>query len=155
VDTRLRKLDKGEYDAVILAAAGLRRLGLSERISAAFDVDEMLPAVGQGALGLEIREGDDTVAAIVSKLEHQPTRAACTAERALLRGLGGGCQLPIAGYATVEGGTIRLRGMVATATGDKMIREQTVGRVEDAESIGKTLAELILNKGAATLLPGF
>jgi hydroxymethylbilane synthase len=155
VDTRLRKLDKGEYDAVILAAAGLRRLGLSERISAAFDVDEMLPAVGQGALGLEIREGDDTVAAIVSKLEHQPTRAACTAERALLRGLGGGCQLPIAGHATVEGGTIRLRGMVATATGDKMIREQTVGRVEDAESIGKTLAELILNKGAATLLPGF
>src|SRR5207248_1899707 len=98
VDTRLRKLDAGEYDAVILAAAGLRRLGLAHRISAPLAIEEMLPAVGQGALGIETRSDEETQK-LLTQLNHAQTRAACTAERSLLRALGGGCQLPIAGHA--------------------------------------------------------
>src|ERR687885_546131 len=122
VDTRLRKLDAGEFDAVILASAGLRRLGFADRISAPIETDEMLPAVSQGALGLETRADDARSVALVSRLEHAPTRAAVLAERALLRALGGGCQVPIAAYATVEGGRLRLDGLVASLDGSQVLR---------------------------------
>ena len=152
VDTRLRKLDAGEYDAVILASAGLRRLGLAERISASLEPEEMLPAVGQGALGIETRADDVETLELVKGLEHAETRAACTAERSLLRELGGGCQLPIAGHATVNGETLRLDGLVASAGGERLIRETIESTSADAAQAGKTLAQRLLDEGAASLI---
>ena len=152
VDTRLRKLDEGQYDAVILAAAGLRRLGLQERISAYLEPAEMLPAVSQGALGIETRAGDVETIALLLPLDHAQTRAACLAERALLRGLGGGCQLPIAAHAFVHEEYLRLDGLVASVGGEMLIREMIEGRREDAAQLGQTLAESLLAKGAASLL---
>lgn len=152
VDTRLRKLDEGQYDALILACAGLRRLGLDNRISAPLPASEMLPAVGQGALGIETRADDKDTLEAVSKLDHKFTRLACTAERALLRSLGGGCQLPIAAYAVVREKKIRLDGLVAERQGNRIIRDRIVGGLNEAEEIGKRLAEQLLNQGAAELL---
>jgi hydroxymethylbilane synthase len=152
VDTRLRKLDEGLYDAVILAAAGLRRLGWASRISAYLDTTEMLPAVGQGALGIETRAADAETIELVRALDHAPTRAACVAERALLRGLGGGCQLPIAAHAVVHEEHLRLDGLVASIGGEKLIRETLEGQREDAAQLGQRLAESLLAKGAASLL---
>jgi porphobilinogen deaminase len=152
VDTRLRKLDAGEYDAVILASAGLRRLGLQERISAALEPEEMLPAVGQGALGIETRADDLETIALVAGLEHAETRAACTAERSLLRELGGGCQLPIAGHAIVNGESLRLDGLVTSVNGERLIRETIESTLADAIQAGKTLAQKLLDKGAASLI---
>ncbi|HEV2765726.1 MAG TPA: hydroxymethylbilane synthase [Pyrinomonadaceae bacterium] len=152
VDTRLRKLDAGEYDAVILASAGLRRLGFADRITAAVSISEMLPAVGQGALGIETRADDEETNELVSLLEHAPTRAACTAERALLRALGGGCQVPIAAHATVEGDGLRLEALVAAVSGEHVIRDTLEGDVSEAERVGGKLAALLLERGAATLL---
>ncbi len=152
VDTRLRKLDEGQYDALILACAGLRRLGLDNRISAPLPASEMLPAVGQGALGIETRADDKDTLEAVSKLDHKFTRLACTAERALLRSLGVGCQLPIAAYAVVREKKIRLDGLVAERQGNRIIRDRIVGGLNEAEEIGKRLAEQLLNQGAAELL---
>ncbi len=152
VDTRLRKLDEGQYDALILACAGLRRLGLENRISAPLPASEMLPAVGQGALGIETRADDIETIEAVGKLDHKFTRLACTAERALLRGLGGGCQLPIAAYAIVREKKIRLDGLVAERQGNRIIRDRIVGGLGEAEEIGKRLAEQLLAQGAAELL---
>ncbi|HJU54648.1 MAG TPA: hydroxymethylbilane synthase, partial [Pyrinomonadaceae bacterium] len=124
VDTRLRKLDAGDYDAVVLASAGLRRLGLAERISAPLETEEMLPAVGQGALGIETRAADEETKVMVAAADDEKTRAACTAERALLRELGGGCQLPIAAHAVVVGEErLRLGGLVALPSGETVIRD--------------------------------
>lgn len=124
VDTRLRKLDAGWYDALILASAGLRRLGLAHRISAPVSTGEMLPAVGQGALGIETRGDGGEAARLAARLDHAPTRAACVAERALLRRLGGGCQVPIAAHGTMlEGGILRLEGLVAALDGARVIRD--------------------------------
>lgn len=152
VDTRLRKLDAGHYDAIILAAAGLRRLGLSERISAAVETAEMLPAVGQGALGIETREADEETVRLVSAVDDERTRAACLGERALLRELGGGCQLPIAGHGVVREGWLRLEGLVAARTGRSVIREWVEGEAAEAERWGAELARRLLVKGADTLL---
>lgn len=152
VDTRLRKLDAGWYDAVILAAAGLRRLGLAERISAYLDPTEMLPAVGQGALGIETRSDDREAITVVQAMNHAPTRAACSAERSLLRALGGGCQLPIAGHASVQENILRLDGLVASRNGEQQIRDTIEGRANDAEQLGNMLAETLLARGAATLI---
>lgn len=152
VDTRLRKLDEGQYDALILACAGLRRLGLDSRISAPLLVGEMLPAVGQGAIGIETRADDTETIDAVSKLDHKFTRLACTAERALLRSLGGGCQLPIAAYAVVRQKRIRLDGLVAEPQGNRVIRDRIVGGLEEAEEIGARLAAELLRQGAAELL---
>jgi len=152
VDTRLRKLDSGDYDAVILAAAGLRRLGFAGRISAAVAVGEMLPAVGQGALGLETRAGDEETNEVVRLLEHEPTRAACTAERALLRALGGGCQVPIAAHATHADGRLRLEALVASVGGERVIRDTLDGRPDEAERVGGKLAAILLERGADALL---
>ncbi|HYP53792.1 MAG TPA: hydroxymethylbilane synthase [Pyrinomonadaceae bacterium] len=152
VDTRLRKLDSGDYDAVILASAGLRRLGLAGRISAAVSSDEMLPAVGQGALGVETRADDEATNEAVRLLEHAPTRAACTAERALLRALGGGCQVPIAAHARADGGALSLEALVASASGEHIIRDTLEGATEEAERVGGKLAALLLERGAGALL---
>ncbi|HEV2915942.1 MAG TPA: hydroxymethylbilane synthase [Pyrinomonadaceae bacterium] len=155
VDTRLRKLDAGDYDCVILAAAGLRRLGFAERIDAAIPIDEMLPAVSQGALGLETRAHDSAVIELLAPLDHEPTRLACTAERALLRGLGGGCQLPIAAHAAVSADHMRLEGLASSLSGDILIREALEGRASDAAELGETLARRLLERGAGSLLAGF
>ncbi|MDT5062306.1 MAG: hydroxymethylbilane synthase [Acidobacteriota bacterium] len=151
VDTRLRKLDAGDYDAIILASAGLRRLGLQHRISAPIEIEEMLPAVGQGALGIETRN-DEELTSLLAPLDHQETRAACTAERALLRALGGGCQLPIAGHAIVSGERLKLEGMVAAVSGETIIRDSLEGAASDAEQLGSELATRLLKNGAQSLL---
>jgi hydroxymethylbilane synthase len=152
VDTRLRKLDDGEYDAIILAAAGLRRLGFAERISAAIETSEMLPAVSQGALGVETRADADAVNALVARLDHAETRAAVVAERALLRHLGGGCQVPIAAHAEVREGGLHLAGLVASLDGAEVIRDTLDGPASDAERVGESLAARMVERGAAQLL---
>jgi hydroxymethylbilane synthase len=152
VDTRLRKLDEGQYDALVLACAGLRRLGLDHRISTPLPASEMLPAVGQGALGIEIRVDDADTLAAISKLDHKFTRLACLAERALLRSLGGGCQLPIAAYAVVREKRIRLDGLVADREGKRIVRDRISGALDVAEELGARLGEQLLASGARELL---
>lgn len=150
VDTRLKKLDAGWYDAIVLASAGLRRLGFDERISAAIDTAEMLPAVGQGALGIETRTDDDATNELVALLEHAPARAACTAERALLFSLGGGCMVPIAAHATVAGSRLRLEALVAGAA--RVIRDSIEGETAHAARAGERLAARLREMGADDLL---
>ena len=152
VDTRLRKLDEGQYDALVLACAGLRRLQLDGRISIALTTDQMLPAVGQGALAIETRAGDDATIEIVRRLDHKFTRIACIAERALLRQLGGGCQLPIAAHAVVRDKRIRLDGLVADPDGKQIVRERASGGLDEAEELGGLLGEQLLANGARELL---
>ncbi len=152
VDTRLRKLDAGWYDAVVLASAGLRRLDLHYRISAYLEPGEILPAVGQGALGVQTRADDRTAIEMVEKLDHAPTRIACTAERALLRELGGGCLLPIAGHAVIKGDRLRLDGLVAHPNGARVLRDQLDGATNEPVGLGHALAQRLLSNGAADLL---
>ena len=152
VDTRLRKLDEGEYDAIILAAAGLRRLGFADRISAPIETDEMLPAVGQGSLGVETRADAEATNALVARLNHAETRAAVVAERALLRHLGGGCQVPIAAHARVRGDSLHLTALVASLDGAEIIRDALDGPAAAAEDLGQTLAARLVERGAASLL---
>lgn len=141
VDTRLRKLDEGQYDAIILACAGLRRLGLASRITVAIDPAQMIPAVGQGALGVETRASDEFTIEQVRVLDHESTRVACLAERSFLRALGGGCQLPIAAHATVESELVHLTGLVAAPDGSQIVRDQITGNTADAELLGEQLAK--------------
>jgi hydroxymethylbilane synthase len=148
VDTRIRKLDEGQYDAAILASAGLLRLGLADRISARIPVSEMLPAVGQGAIAIETRRNDEFSVETTSRLDHRETRLACLAERAFLRGLGGGCQLPIAAHAVLENERLVLDGLVAKPDGSKIWRDQLSGPTGEAEQIGSSLAVLLLQRGA-------
>lgn len=152
VDSRIRKLDEGQYDALILAAAGLRRLELASRISGLIPIEEMLPAVGQGALAIETRAHDVRTVEIVSSLDHEPTRNACLAERAFLRGLGGGCQLPIGGYARVSEGQISLEGLVGDREGNEIVRGKLTGPVTEAERLGAELAAQLIAQGADKLL---
>ena len=152
VDTRLRKLDEGQYDALVLACAGLRRLGLENRISAPLPTSQMLPAVGQGALGIETRVDDDNTNRAAGKLDHKFTRLACLAERAFLRRLGGGCQLPIAAYAVVREKRIRLDGLVTDPQGKQIVRDRIAGGLDEAENLGSRLAEQVLARGARELL---
>lgn len=155
VDTRLRKLDAGEYDAVILASAGLLRLGLGKRISAPVEIEEMLPAVGQGALAIETRKDEMELINLLAALEDKETRAACTAERALLRSLGGGCQLPIAAHALFKESGLQLHGMVAAVNGETIIRESLEDATGDAEQLGSRLGLHLLERGAQSLIDGF
>jgi hydroxymethylbilane synthase len=152
VDTRLRKLDAGEYDAIILATAGLRRLGFTERISTSISPEVILPAVSQGALGIETRVDDPAIVNLITSLEHAPTRSACEAERALLRALGGGCQVPIAAHAVELHVGLRLEGLVAAPSGDTVLREAIEGDASEAAVLGETLARRLLECGAASLL---
>ena len=152
VDTRLRKLDEGQYDALVLACAGLRRLDREDRISAPLSTQEMLPAVGQGAIAIEARAGDEDTVGVVSKLDHKFTRLACAAERSFLLSLGGGCLLPIAAYAIVRDKRIRLQGLVADALGKRIVRDHISGPLDEAEKLGSRLAERLLANGAGDLL---
>jgi hydroxymethylbilane synthase len=150
VDTRLRKLDDGEYDAIVLAAAGLRRLGWQDRICELIPVDVMCPAVGQGALAIEARDDAGPGLELVRKLNHHPTMLAVTAERALLATLEGGCQVPIGGYAHVDGETIHLRAIVASPDGSRIVRGERSG--SDPGKIGTDLGRELLDKGAREIL---
>jgi len=152
VDTRIRKLDEGQYDALILASAGLVRLGLHDRISLRIPISHMLPAVGQGAIAIETRSDDDFAIGTTRKLDHRETRLACLAERAFLRGLGGGCQLPIAAHARIEGELLKLDGLVAKPDGSKRLQESLSGPSETAEALGASLAAVLIQQGAQALL---
>ena len=154
VDTRVRKLDEGQYDALILASAGLIRLGLRERISAAIDASEILPAVGQGAIAIETRADDEITLDATRKLNHRETELACRAERAFLRGLGGGCQFPIAAHAVVSGEQLKLEGLVAAPDGSEILRGTSSGTAEEGEAIGASLAARLIDQGADSLLGG-
>jgi hydroxymethylbilane synthase len=152
VDTRLRKLDAGEYDAIILAAAGLRRLDYGNRITEYLNAEVMLSAVGQGALGIESREDDKRVNDLLKALDHTPTRLACLAERAFLKGLGGGCLVPIAAYCKAEADRLHMDGLVARPDGSEIMRGTLHARLEEAEMLGQRLAEDFLQRGAKRLL---
>jgi hydroxymethylbilane synthase len=152
VDTRLRKLDEGQYDALILASAGLRRLELDDRIDAAISIEEMVPAVGQGAIAIETRADDAFVIETTGELDHHETRLCCLAERAFLRSLGGGCQFPIAAHAIVENEELKLDGLVATPDGAQILRDQLSGPLDNSDEIGSSLAERLIARGANSLL---
>lgn len=152
VDTRLRKLDEGELDAIILASAGLDRLGFGERITERLSEELVLPAVGQGALAIETRSDDDEINKIVGAINHEQTRLTCDAERAFLKGLGGGCLVPIAAHAQIESGTMKLKGLVASPDGTEIIRDQVSGEAQDARTIGERLANELLKRGAGRIL---
>jgi hydroxymethylbilane synthase len=150
VDTRIRKLDEGQYDAVILASAGLVRLGLQERISARIAINEMLPAVGQGAIAIETRSDNEFAGESVSRLDHRETRLACLAERAFLRSLGGGCQFPIAAHAVLDGDVLHLDGLVAKPDGSEILRGSSSGT--DPDALGTSLAAKLSAQGADSIL---
>ncbi len=151
VDTRLRKLDDGDFDAIILAAAGLVRLGLGARITEYLDHSVSLPAVGQGIVGLECRNAPDLLA-LLEPLDHRPTRECLTAERAFAARLEGSCQSPIAGFATVAGRALRLEGLVGAPDGATVYRQAVEGDARDGVALGRSLAEALLEAGAAGLL---
>ena len=152
VGTRLSKLDAGNYDAIILASAGLKRLGLAERIRHTLEPVVSLPAVGQGALGLECRSQDQVVLDLILPLMHAETNACVRAERAFNAYLEGGCQVPIAGYATLENGQIHLEGRVGSVDGQTLLKAQQVGLPEQAEQLGVKLAQDLLAQGAGEIL---
>jgi len=152
VDTRIRKVDEGEVDAVVLAVAGLERLGLLGRATELFDHDGMLPAVGQGALAVEARADDAELLDLLSAIDHQQTRLACEAERAFLRRLGGGCLLPFGALAVVEGEAVRMSGFISDMAGERVFRGEVSGPSKDAESVGVRLAEALLEQGAAAFV---
>jgi len=152
VDTRLRKLEAGELQAVILAAAGLKRLGLTHRITQIMRPEVVLPAIGQGALGLEVRAHDTNTIDLLRPLNHPPTEVTVRAERAFLRRLEGGCQVPLAAHARLDGETLVLRGMVAKLDGSALIRDHMTGKTKDAEALGIELAEKLLAAGADRIL---
>jgi hydroxymethylbilane synthase len=152
LDTRIRKLETEGLDAIVVAAAGVKRLGLTHRITELLSPDLLLPAIGQGALGIEIRQGDGTATAMVAGLDHPETHAAVLAERGFLRRLEGGCQVPIAAYARVMGDRIALRGLVAGLDGETLIRGERSGPLTDPEGLGTQVAEDLLARGAAEIL---
>jgi hydroxymethylbilane synthase len=152
VDTRLRKLDEGDYDALLLASAGLIRLGLRDRIALHVPIKEMLPAVGQGAIGIETRADNEAAVEAVRKLQHGPTRIACLAERSLLRELGGGCQFPIAAHGMVQDNEIQLEALVAKPDGSQVLRDSLSGSSDNPEELGAALANKLNQQGAQELL---
>lgn len=155
INTRLRKLDEGEFNAIILAAAGLKRMGLGSRISDYLSLDESLPAAGQGALGIECRANDEATQALIAPLNDPITHACVTAERAMCRRLGGGCQLPVAAFAQIHHDKLLLRGLVASNNGMRILRAKLEGDPKNADSIGKRVAEELLQQGADKILKEF
>lgn len=152
VDTRLRKLETENLHAIILAAAGLKRLGLSNRITQTLPFDQVLPAVGQGALGIEIRKDDEQTLNLLHFLDHKATRIAVSTERAFLKELEGGCQVPIAGLAQLDEDKLSFQGMVAEIDGSRILREEIIGTKDQAEEIGIALATRLLDSGAGSIL---
>jgi hydroxymethylbilane synthase len=152
VGTRLRKLDEGGYDGILLAAAGIIRLGLGERITQLIPQSVLLPAIGQGAIGIECRAGDNTVQEIIAPLNDHDTSLCVQTERAFSRRLFGGCQLPIAGQAVIKGNEINLTGLVAEVDGSEVIKSELSGNLTDGDNIGVSLAETLLERGADEIL---
>ncbi|OGS81248.1 MAG: hydroxymethylbilane synthase [Gallionellales bacterium GWA2_55_18] len=152
VQTRLRKLDEGKYAAIILAAAGLKRLGLGARIRNIISSEDSLPAVGQGALGIECRTDRADVIALLQPLHHPDTAACVLAERAMSRVLAGSCQVPLGGFAEVQNGKLRMRGFVASPDGKRMVRAEMTGEIADPEALGKQVADALLAQGAGEIL---
>jgi len=152
VDTRLRKLDGANYDAIVLAAAGLMRLGLEKRITEFLPTKIMLPAIGQGALAIEARTDDAETLRAVSLIEDKSTRGAIEAERAFARKLGADCRTPIAAYARVQNGKVAIDGMVSSGDGRKLLRSQLISDNLEPEMVGEQLAESLLSKGAQFVL---
>lgn len=152
VDTRLNKLQDGAYDAIILACAGLSRLGLQDKITARLDFKEMLSAPGQGALAIETRENDARVEPIAAGLHHPPTATAVLAERAFLRCVGGGCNIPVAVHAILKAGLIEIEGLVASADGSKIVRDSLQQKIEVANEAAEALADGILERGGRAIL---
>ena len=152
IDTRLRKLDEGRYDAILVAAAGLHRLGWQDRIAQILEPNLMLPAVGQGALGIETRAGDDAINELLSPLDDPETRIAVTAERALLAALGGGCQMPLGAHTVLEGDQLTLLGVVLGQDGKQAVRTAVTGEAGAPEALGQAAAAQLLEKGARDLI---
>ena len=152
VNTRLQKLDDGNYDAIILASAGLKRLGFDDRINAYLDTTICLPAIGQGAVGVECRSDDDRIHALIAPLNDALTSTCVLAERAMNHRLEGGCQVPIAGYATLDGDTLNMRGLVGRPDGTEVVKGEISGAAADAEQLGTTLADDLLSRGAREIL---
>jgi hydroxymethylbilane synthase len=150
VDTRIRKLESGEYDAIILAAAGVHRLGLHKHVKSRISADVMCPAVGQGALAIETRRDDEQTRTLLAFLNHDETRAAIECERALLGAMGGGCQVPIGAYAQKRDGRLHLRAMVGNPDGSLILREEADG--SDGEKLGREVAETLLKRGGSKIL---
>jgi hydroxymethylbilane synthase len=154
VDTRLRKLEQGEYDAIILASAGLTRLGKTELVKQIIPAEVMCPAAGQGALGIEIRKGDSVMREHLAFLNDATSRAATTCERALLNRLGGGCQVPIGAFAEMKNGKLHLEAIVADPDGSKLLRESRDGDLNDPEQLGNAVGETLLSRGGDEILAG-
>ena len=152
IDTRLRKISEGEFDGVIVAAAALIRLGWEDRITEYLPIEHFTPAVGQGALGIEMRSEDEEMATLLSKINHETTWRAVTAERKFLQALGGGCRAPIAALGTISAGVLRLTGMVAGADGSQILRAAEEGDASTYEQIGQRLAEKMARLGALALI---
>lgn len=152
VETRIKKIETEGLDGVILAAAGLKRLRFEHKVTEFFEPEVMLPAIGQGALAIEIRDDDDAAKELIGFLDHEKTRIGVTAERSFLRTLEGGCQVPIAAWARVDGESIHLIGMVADVDGGSLIRDTIDGTLDQAEALGGLLAERLLEQGARAIL---
>lgn len=152
LDTRIRKLNTENLDGIVLAAAGLCRMGWESKASGYFDPETMVPAIGQGILAIETRGQNSRVRELVADLNHFPTALELEAERALLEGLGGGCQIPIAGLARIRGGRIRLTGLIASPDGGRVVRGEKEGAGEEAQDLGRRLAQELLGKGGAEIL---
>jgi hydroxymethylbilane synthase len=152
VETRIKKLDDGEFDAVVLAAAGLKRLGLGKRISARLSFEQCLPAIGQGAIGIECRDDNEELVAALKQVEHTGTRRCLDAERALAKGLEASCESPIAAHGEVRDGELLLRGLVASPDGREIVRGRRRGRLTDAEWLGQDLAKELLEQGGRDIL---
>lgn len=152
LDTRLRKLDEGQFDAIILAAAGLTRLGLAERIRSVIPADESLPAVGQGAIGIEVRADRHDLIALLAPLADAPTNCCVRAERAVSRALAGSCEVPLGAHARLDGDTLHLTGFVACPDGSRIARAELAGPAAEPEALGQALAEQLRAQGAAEIL---
>lgn len=154
VGTRLRRLDEGRFDAILLACAGLRRLGLGDRIRESLDVEQFIPAIGQGVIGIEARSDDARTRALMAVLHDPLSEIRLTAERALNARLGGSCQVPVAGHAIVTGGRLRLQALVGAPDGSRTVRDHIEGDCADAPALGARLAERLLAQGAREILAG-
>lgn len=152
VGTRLKKLDDGHYDAIILAAAGLKRLGLEDRIATILEPKIMLPGVGQGAIGIECRSDDHELINLLQALDHHPTRLCVEAERYVTQALGGSCKIPLAAYATIENNNLHLQAMVGKIDGSEMIRAEESGPVESRHDISKKVVENLIRQGAEKII---
>jgi hydroxymethylbilane synthase len=152
LDTRIRKIQSENLDGIIVAAAGMRRMGWTDRITQYIPVEIMLPSVGQGVLGIEMRTDDTNTRNAVSFINHPQTWREVTAERAFLKRLGGGCQLPIAAYGATKGSTLTIKGLIGSPDGRVMIHDEITGRCNDAEELGLALAERLIAKGGQAIL---